>query len=257
MRNFTTPEGVISYREGIDHKAIAHMEAHGSFMPSDMAIMRLFIHPNDQVIDVGANAGAFTVPLSRVAGEVIAFEPIPETADLLDHNLKQNDIKNVKVFRIGLSDKACNMGAERNPDPGSTSLTQGDEITVVTLNMISCNPSLIKIDVEGMEELVLRGAQDTLRWKRPVVFFEVQKGNMRRYGSTFKGLAGCFPRYRFLFNLRVEQDGKYLLGTLPYLGILRFASGTLNVLAVPREDVVPALNPLSTLMHLLRRKLGV
>ncbi len=97
----------------------------------------------------------------------------------------------------------------------------------------------MKIDVEGMEAKVLTGGQKLIEKSRPVIFFEVQKGNMGAYGVSFATLAHFFPRYAFFFNLHLPQDGVYTLGRLPWLGFLRFASGTMNVLAVPKEYSKP------------------
>jgi FkbM family methyltransferase len=246
---FTTPFGVLACRPSLDGKAIKHLEAHGVFMESDFALMRAFVSPNDVIIDVGANLGAFAIPLALFARTVHAFEPIPETADHLEYNIAQNSRTNIVVHRVGLSDVPGVLYPHRTADSGSTSLTEIKEksdrpdetIHVTTLDELFSTEkiSFMKIDVEGMEERVLRGAQKFIAHSRPVIFFEVQKGNMSAFAVSFKALTNLFPKYDFYFNLHVPQDGTYVLGKLPWLGFLAYASGTQNALAVPKEYTKP------------------
>jgi len=264
MLKFTTPHGVLSYRPEFDGKAIAHMKEHSAFMKSDLALMRAFISPDDEIIDVGANIGGFTVPFSKYARKVHAFEPIPETADQLDYNLAQNGTTNVVVHRAGLSDASGVLYPRRAPDAGSTSLSSahkdGDEETVPVTTLDECFGSIkisfIKIDVEGMEVSVLRGGAKLIAASRPVIFFEIQKGNMEAYGTSFAALVRLFPNYAFYYNLHLPQDGAYRLGRLPWLGFLRFGSGTRNVLAVPKEygEKFPHVGRITTFLTLIIRK---
>lgn len=264
MVTFKTPYGTLSYRPDFDGKAIAHMQEYGVFMESDLALMRAFVSPEDEIIDVGANIGGFTVPFSKFARKVHAFEPIPETADQLDYNIAQNDVTNVVVHRFGLSDTPGVLYPHRTPDSGSTSLVDAQDDnskeTVPVTTLDDCfgdtKISFMKIDVEGMEVRVLRGGTKLLAASRPVIFFEIQKGNMDAYGVSFATFAKLFPNYAFYFNLHLLQDGTYRLGRLPWLGFLRFGSGTRNVLAVPKEYEKKFLyaGRLVTVMTLVIRK---
>lgn len=263
MLTFTTPYGILACRPDFDGKAIAHMKEHETFMESDLALMRMFIEPDDEIIDVGANIGGFTIPFSRFARKVYAFEPIPETADHLDYNLAQNNVTNVVVHRVGLSDVPGVLYPHRAADAGSTSLgemqeNQNETVPVTTLDDCfgSTKISFMKIDVEGMEVSVLRGGKKFIAASRPVIFFEIQKGNMEAYGTSFAALARLFPNYAFYFNLHLPQDGTYRLGRLPWLGFLRFGSGTRNVLAVPKRiwGKFPHAGRITTFLTLITRK---
>lgn len=262
MLTFPTPYGSLACRPDFDGKAIAHMRGHASFMESDFALMRAFIGPDDEIVDIGANIGAFTIPFARYARTVHAFEPIPETADHLEYNLAQNGITNVVVHRVGLSDTPGVLYPHRAADAGSTSLSserQDDGETVPVTMLDECFGSIrigfMKIDVEGMEVNVLRGGTKLIAASRPVIFFEIQKGNMDAYGTSFSDLAKLFPDYGFYFNLDLAQDGSYRLGRLPWLGFLRFGSGTRNVLAVPNEHAsFPHAGKMATFWELVIRK---
>ncbi len=122
IKTFDTSYGTLACRDELDGKAIAHLRTHGAYMESDLALMRAFIGVEDEIADVGANIGAFAIPLSRFAKQVHAFEPISETANQLEYNIALNGIKNITVHREGLSDVAGVLYPNRNKDSGSTSL---------------------------------------------------------------------------------------------------------------------------------------
>jgi len=258
---FQTPRGTIACRPGIDLKSILHLSTHGGFMASDFAIMQSRIHPQDTVLDIGANIGAFTVALATSARSVHAFEPIPTNADQLEKNIRLNHLTNVVVHRVGLADAAGRLYAQQTQDAGEIFLTQkegGLVVPVQTLDALFATEkiSCIKIDVEGMEERVLHGGAQVIRNSRPSIFFEVQKDHMRVYDATLRGLARTMSGYAFFFNLTTAQNGEYVLGRLPWLGVLRFASGTLNVLGVPNEKVDFAYTgQFQTLLRLVLRKI--
>lgn len=239
---FKTPYGTLSCREEFDGKAIAHLRTHSTYMESDLALMRSFIRAEDEIADIGANIGAFVLPFSRFAKRVHAFEPVPETADQLELNLTQNGVSNVTVHRSGLSNEPGELYPDRATDAGSTSLTSehiGEPVPVTTLDTLFPDGGLrfIKLDVEGMEAPVLEGGKHLIATSRPVIFFEIQKDNMRAFGGSFSQFTRLLPGYAFFFNLHVPQDGTYVLGRLPWLGFLRFSSGTQNVLAVSKDQL--------------------
>lgn len=101
------------------------------------------ITENDIVLDIGANIGAFTIPAARKAKKVYAVEPL--YSDILLKNLTLSDIKNVKVFEIGLGE------TEQNINYGGRNKT----VKCITLGDIirSCGEKInfLKIDCEGGE----------------------------------------------------------------------------------------------------------
>lgn len=136
----------------------------------EMAFTLHLLRPGDLFVDIGANCGSYTVLASGVAGaETIAIEPIPATAHLLDLNVRVNGLAD----RVSV--ECCGLGAK----PGELTFTVDRDTTnrvaregecgepqpVDTLDRILGGraPTLIKIDVEGFEPEVLRGATETLR----------------------------------------------------------------------------------------------
>ncbi len=147
----------------------------------EIALMRAVVRPGDTVIDVGANLGYWTTALSMAVGptgHVFSCEPVPQTFRLLTRNIELNRGHNVQAFPIALSDhEGCGRMAF---DPSgthrarltSTSETAVQMKTIDTLMAAGVLPSFIKIDVEGDELAVLRGAVHTLRLATAIVVFE-------------------------------------------------------------------------------------
>jgi FkbM family methyltransferase len=135
-------------------------------------------------IDAGANIGNHTLFFSKLFDEVIAFEPLAKLLPLSD-NIKINEIENVRILSVGLSDRSyttqifvsphVGLGAStlsvdlaRNKAmPEVVELIQGDD---VLRNETSV--ALIKVDVEGHEAEALVGLKHTIRTNSPIIVFE-------------------------------------------------------------------------------------
>jgi len=130
-------------------------------------------------IDVGANIGYFTCLMGKLAGpsgSVLAIEPEPQNFELLQRNLKLNNLTNVTLHAcaLGASAGSAMLGLYKAANRGRHSLvdTQAKtqiEVPVKTLDELvrTAGPnikawSLLKIDVEGYEGFVLDGARETL-----------------------------------------------------------------------------------------------
>lgn len=142
------------------------------------------IKPNDHVVDVGANFGYYAVMMGLLAGwkgKVLAFEPHPGMAALLQENLLINWIAGGKVVRAACSDKAGEMrlftSQARAANTGllvpeiddgfgpDFAFSPIDVATVAiddSLGFLDGRVDFMKIDVEGAELLVLRGARQTI-----------------------------------------------------------------------------------------------
>jgi FkbM family methyltransferase len=171
--------------------------------------------PGTVAIDVGANVGMFTVPLALAvgpSGRVLTIEPSPENVERLEKNVDLNLLENVVVEPIAVSDKPEQLALQLASDPGfhstaeiaesrsvDESLTvQAETLDEVWLRAHAPNVSFIKIDTEGSEDAVLRGAEQILRACRPALLVEA-KGRERlreldswlgRFGYTRRRQAG-------------------------------------------------------------------
>jgi FkbM family methyltransferase len=151
-------------------------------------LFSVLIGAGDRCIDVGANIGIHTVRLARLVGrdgEVTAVEPDPDLLRRLQRNVSLNDVANVRVAQAAASDCRGDMPLYR-PSPwdtnrGRASLLRHPYLTgasasvpVVTLDDLSGGApvALIKIDVEGHEAAVVRGAAGIIEQYAPAIVFE-------------------------------------------------------------------------------------
>jgi FkbM family methyltransferase len=140
------------------------------------------------VWDVGAASGFHTLILARLVGEqghVVAFEPFPENIARLRRNIELNGFDNVIVVEKALADSAgVGFLAPAAEDEVTivlsrgTSRTDGTEVEVTTVDQLLADdelprPHLLKIDVEGAEVDLLRGARRTIEQLKPVLVLEV------------------------------------------------------------------------------------
>lgn len=146
----------------------------------DMLLSMLdFLKPGDTVLDVGANIGNHTIFLASIAKvNVVAFEPNVHLASAIQKSIEINALgSQVTVKQVGLG-KEESVGSfnETIPDNlGAQSISIGDgNLQITTLDSMSFNApiSLIKIDVEGMELDVLKGAKNTLIKGKPNLYVE-------------------------------------------------------------------------------------
>lgn len=176
------------------------------FERTELELAAAFLRPGMNVVDVGANIGLYSiVACQRVtpAGTVWAFEPSPESFVRLRKNLALNGCGSVQAYRMALSDRPdttmqlkCDRGFGDAYRYLVTASTEGaiageelESVPVTTLDRWASTEGMpridfIKVDIEGGEVRMLRGAEEVLRAnRRVVVFFESEADWCRRAGS--------------------------------------------------------------------------
>lgn len=133
---------------------------------ADMTFVLHFLRPGDLFLDVGANVGSYTVLASKVCGaRTVAFEPA-EALPFLHRNIELNDIGSlVTVHAAAVGDQVGTANFTRGRDAMNRVCIEGDvgePVPMVTLDSLDLKPTLIKLDVEGGEEAVVRGGLRTL-----------------------------------------------------------------------------------------------
>jgi len=158
----------------------------------DMAFTLHSLRPGDVFLDVGANIGSYTILASAVAGaSTIALEPVPSTFTHLKNNVSINNIENLVTLRnSGAGARNATLKFTRNHDTVNHVVSEGEEerdtveVPVLTVNEICAQriPFLIKIDVEGFEMEVLRGASEILSNNNLQALIIELNGSCQRYG---------------------------------------------------------------------------
>jgi FkbM family methyltransferase len=163
------------------------------------------LSPGDVVIDVGANIGNHTVYFAKVAGcRVAAFEAHPVVFGFLQDNVRLNGLEGrVDAYHLAVSDAEgrVSMVAELDNNLGATRFGMDADGTVRAVRLDDMDlphpVRLMKIDVEGMEVEVLRGAHDLIARDRPLIVCEAQTPEeFRKIWDILAGhdyvATGCF-----------------------------------------------------------------
>ena len=159
-----------------------------------------YIRSDQSVLDLGAFIGSHTVEYLKHAKSVMSFEPNPSAFECLKYNCP--DALHVNV---ALGNKFCERYWTRiYPNCGASYLSDEptpDCLTVPVMPLDSFElPKKIcymKIDVEGEEVAVLRGARDTIEEHRPVMCIEVNRAALNRTGTSAEELINMLHKMRY------------------------------------------------------------
>lgn len=205
------------------------------------AVLATALRSNSNAIDVGANQGAMLELITAIApsGRHIAYEPIPALGAQLAARFPKVEVRNRALsdetgtveFAHVVDAPAYSGLRERSDLPPGAELVERISVTVERLDDAledTYVPSLIKIDVEGAELNVMRGAAATLERHRPFVLFEHGLGGADLYGSSSGDLFDLLTAAGLrIFDL--EGDGPYSRDGFEAM----FAQPLWNYLATP------------------------
>lgn len=175
---------------------------YGYSEPETARFVMNFLKPGMVFWDIGAHLGEYALLASRSvgnAGRVEAFEPQPGIFELLAHNTGTNKLRNVTLHQSAVADCTGVATLTLHPDPSKSYLMSPDAsqngFTAIAVPTISLDdfyrstgkiPQLIKVDVEGAEPLVLKGADSLLRLPSsiaPVWAIEYAPQNHEKFGN--------------------------------------------------------------------------
>jgi FkbM family methyltransferase len=153
-----------------------------------------FLTPKSIAYDIGGYKGYYSgVMALNGASEVFVFEPFPENAIIIKSMISLNKNLNIKLVEKAVSDKSETLNFNINSDNTMGKLQNSNfenfsvnssQLLVETIKLDdfieSGNPvpSLIKIDVEGAEEFVLKGAINLLEQFKPTLFIEIHSNEI-------------------------------------------------------------------------------
>ncbi len=151
-------------------------------------------------LDVGACHGLFSLAFThgRPGAEAVAVEPSPLAWEVLESNLRRNPGARVKPLQaaVGAAPGLLTMRYSWHhleASPAAAGDPAAVEIPLRTIDLLCAelgfHPDLMKIDVEGYELAVLRGARGTLTESRPLVFLEIHPARIVELGGSLKELS--------------------------------------------------------------------
>jgi FkbM family methyltransferase len=160
-----------------------------NFYRNEQSLLGQALRPGDIFVDVGANIGALSLTAAGIVGKngrVFAIEPHPKTVGYLRGNVMLNQVDNIEIIHAAVGDHEGRVHfTSRRSDDQNYISNAGIEVPLRTLDSLlpDAPVRLLKIDVEGFELFVLRGAEDTLR-RTEMIYFESYESFFQKFGYS-------------------------------------------------------------------------
>ncbi|MFI7699186.1 FkbM family methyltransferase [Nonomuraea sp. NPDC049480] len=197
-----------------------------SISESELLGLAGLVRPGAVCFDVGAAYGMYTYPLSRLAGpagQVHGFEPLPVPYRILEAGRRASGARNIQVtnaalgsstgyqrlrlpYRFGLPIHGWAHLQEGLKHPGRFTAAKTLDVPVYTVDRV-CElreiprVDFMKVDVEGFEAEVLRGAEWTIEQHRPTLLLEIEDRHLDKYGRTSAEVAGSLIERGYRMHL--------------------------------------------------------
>jgi len=158
----------------------------GTYEQEQSQLFARHIHSGQQVLDVGAAAGYYTLLAARLVGptgRIISFEPDPTNQSFLRAHVEQNGLSQVTILPIAVANQTgtARFGGGTGTGTGRLCEDGAWEVAVRRLDDVAeemnLEPQHLKIDVEGVELAVLQGGQNLIQRCRPTIFLSTH-GNI-------------------------------------------------------------------------------
>jgi FkbM family methyltransferase len=217
------PDLVFRYPDGrtfhlpADPGPYAEIFTRGEFEAGATAVVRELLRPGDLAVDVGANLGWFSLVMAAVVapgGEVWAVEPMPPILSALKRNLALNDALAVRLFEVALGESPGTTeihvfsglphghASVSTLDRNDYSSYRVERRRLDDLLAGARTPAMVKLDVEGSERDILRGAKATLSADSPPIWMiEVNYETSGAFGYRPTDLLEPFGRGCRVFRI--------------------------------------------------------
>ena len=194
-----TPRGYLFHCHGDSHEAGRMIYFNGSPDPAEMDFMERLLRPGDKFLDIGANVGTYTLlaaDLVGPSGQVLSVEPGPQAMERLVENCQVNGFSHVQFAQLAVADYEGEAQFTTGRDTGNHlafatgRLSTAVKVTTLDRLIGETKFDLVKIDAEGAEALILRGADGVIsRGQMPIVLMEMVQRFLVRAGSSVSSFA--------------------------------------------------------------------
>ena len=189
---------------------------HQDWFEDELRFVRAVLQPGSVVIDIGANYGVYTLSMAHVvgpSGAVYAFEPASRTASYLRDSLDANGFRQVVLAQAALSSAPglLPLTLHDNSELNSLTATATDNAAVEWVDVVTLDECLdryswsaidfLKIDAEGEELKILKGAERFLSTLSPLIEFEIRAGTSFNFEMIEELKLYDFQFYRLLPGL--------------------------------------------------------
>ena len=207
----------------------AHQLKRGRFYEREIDLLPNFVNKGDICIDIGANLGQYTFPLSKLVGNegrIFSFEPVTHAFDGLKNVVKKLNLQNVRVLKFALGEKSgesefiLKFGGSYLKDKKRFK-QKTEKVKVTTLDKMSkVYPQLnkvkfIKCDVEGTELMVFKGGKKLLTEVCPLILCEIEENQTRKYNYDPKEIFNFLQELNYESFVFKSEKLKATTGTYP------------------------------------------
>jgi FkbM family methyltransferase len=219
-----TPHGV--FHAVADDHITNQLVLYGAHTRNELAMVLDHVRDGDVFVDIGAHIGTFAIPVARKLGQngkLLAIEGAPETHALLERNIGANGlahrIQTVCAIVGDAPRKLRRVDVEGNTGAGFYRPDVLSDWCATDARTLVCaygfaRLDFLKLDVEGMEALVIRSMAPLFAARRPKLYIEMVASQLARFGGTLSEI-DLFLRsfgYRFFCNTgeRNSTDDQYI-----------------------------------------------
>jgi FkbM family methyltransferase len=222
----------------------------------DTSVLKCFLAAGDTFIDAGANHGSFSIIASKTIGPeglLVAIEPQARKAELVEKSLAANAQCNYQVHQFACGDKSSQVDffIPTNSSGGAgifrrySAVVPHEKVSVAMRRLDDMldwahfpGRIFLKVDVEGSEVILLRGATGMIKARTPSIMLEVNPTSMTASGKTRDGLLQCLQElgYSQYFELR-PLDGPKPLNEL----VVGSTGSVRNVIVTMRDFLVRSI----------------
>lgn len=222
----------------------------GFFDPNELSLLAKILKPGMTFIDAGANMGLYSLFGARkvgASGQVVAIEPSRREVEIIRGHIEGNGLSNVTLLPVALSDRDGEVELLVAPLEKSghntlgafgfdTKLDHRERARAMRLDDVVKEQGLarvdvIKMDIEGAEELALRGADCTLREHKPLLLLELSQRSLQHQQSSAERLLALLAEHKYNAYGFEPESG------LPSQAPRRCSEE--NVIAVAQESTLP------------------
>jgi FkbM family methyltransferase len=192
-----------------------HLKSGKPWEPHFKTVIQHLVKEGDTVLDCGANFGYNAVIMGKqigLSGRLFAFEPQRIINQQLSGNMILNNIYNAAIVHAALGQEQGLTTMSPVPydldwvNIGDTSVGEGgDEVQIITLDMIDSQPNFIKMDVQGYELFALQGAEKTLKQSLPDIFIEIEEHQLAKFNVTKEQLLNYIKSFGYRM-FRIDNE---------------------------------------------------
>jgi FkbM family methyltransferase len=202
---------------------------------NELAMIKSLIQDGDNIIDIGAHIGTFSIPFAKFNGKkgrVFSFEANQDNYELLEKNISENSLEKVIIpdcALVSLGKREFGMVIPNSGNSGMyyflpDSQHENDDVKVINIDNWHAQLEneteikLMKVDVEGAEALVLRASEALIKKYKPMLYIEISQEQLERFNDSITDIDEILKMYGYHYfkniGARNSDNDKFKIARL-------------------------------------------